>query len=497
MQWYQKGSYAVGHVYNDVCASMWFTFLLIFYEQVVGFTEVASANLLLIGQIVDGIATPAVGYLSDRSNGFFCYSKRKSWHLLGTVLVTCSFPLVFHGILFKNTEPGSVAAFMNYVPWICLFQIGWATVQINHLSLIPELADSDEGKNTLNSLRFGFLIASNIFVYIVLGLLLNQSSGENSNLSSDDLGTFQNMALIVCGTGLLFTGIFHIGVREKNTKTQETMSVNNEAFNSEIDTGGAKPVKKRDLTATDWLKRKDLYAIAVAYMCARMVQNCLMVFSPVFTTYTLSSLSKEWIAILPLVQYLAGFPATIGVKFISKYGTKYAYFAGVFITIIGNIWVIFLSDESIWQVILVFVIFGLGANALVCSSLALISEYIGENTGAAGFVFGFMSLCDKVVNGVGVVMIENFGPACSFNNYDNSTMEEVEKCGEIVMDGDGYFKEDYYRDFMSYGIAAIGLVGCLGLVVYGFVEVDSEEFLEARDKKIQAEKVGQENKALE
>ena len=73
-------------------------------------------------------------------------------------------------------------------------------------------------------------------------------------------------------------------------------------------------------------------------------------------------------------------------------------------------------------------------------------------------------------------------------------MGEVEKCGKIVMEGDGYFKEDYYRDFMSYGIGVIGLVGCLGLVVYGFVEVDSEEFLEARDKKIQAEKVGQENK---
>jgi len=359
--------------------------------------------------------------------------------------------------------------------------------------LIPELADSDKEKNTLNSLRFGFLIASNIFVYIVLGLLLNQSSSENSNLSSDDLGTFQNMALIVCGTGLLFTGIFHIGVRENTTKTDDTISVNNPETAENVD---AKPVQKRDLTATDWLKRKDLYAIAVAYMCARMVQNCLMVFSPVFTTYTLSNLSKEWIAILPLVQYIAGFPATIGVKFISKYGTKYAYFAGVFITIIGNIWVIFLSDESLWQVILVFVIFGLGANALVCSSLALISEYIGENTGAAGFVFGFMSLCDKVVNGVGVVVIENFGPACSQNNYDNSTMEEVEKCGEIVME-DGYFKEDYYRDFMSYGIAVIGIVGCLGLIAYGFVEVDSQEFLDARDKKDQAEKVGHENKALE
>lgn len=29
-----KLSYGVGHVYNDLCASMWFTYLLVFFQQV-------------------------------------------------------------------------------------------------------------------------------------------------------------------------------------------------------------------------------------------------------------------------------------------------------------------------------------------------------------------------------------------------------------------------------------------------------------------------------
>lgn len=30
-------SYAVGHFLNDLCASMWFTYLLVFYHSVLGF----------------------------------------------------------------------------------------------------------------------------------------------------------------------------------------------------------------------------------------------------------------------------------------------------------------------------------------------------------------------------------------------------------------------------------------------------------------------------
>merc|ERR1711976_406006 len=95
-------------------------------------------------------------------------------------------------------------------------------------------------------MRFAFLIVSNIFVFVVLGLLLNQTSDENSDLGPEDLSTFQTMALIVCGTGLVFSAIFHIGVREKKIEKIETQP--------EIGQNIEEKVIKRDLTAMDWLK---------------------------------------------------------------------------------------------------------------------------------------------------------------------------------------------------------------------------------------------------
>lgn len=82
-----KLGYGLGHVLNDLCASVWFTYALVFYNVIIGLTNIDSGLLLLIGQIADGIATPIVGILSDRvviSKFLYDrYGRRKTWHLIG------------------------------------------------------------------------------------------------------------------------------------------------------------------------------------------------------------------------------------------------------------------------------------------------------------------------------------------------------------------------------------------------------------------------------
>lgn len=34
----QRLSYGVGHVLNDLCASMWFSYLLVYFHKVLGFS---------------------------------------------------------------------------------------------------------------------------------------------------------------------------------------------------------------------------------------------------------------------------------------------------------------------------------------------------------------------------------------------------------------------------------------------------------------------------
>ena len=87
LPWHQKLWYSFGHIQNDLCATMWFSLLLIFFQEVVKIQEKPAGYLLMWGQVVDAICTPLVGYESDRINGCCGLPKRKSWHLLGTFTV--------------------------------------------------------------------------------------------------------------------------------------------------------------------------------------------------------------------------------------------------------------------------------------------------------------------------------------------------------------------------------------------------------------------------
>ena len=83
LPWGQRMAYSVGHVLNDLCASMWFTYLLVFFHYVVKFSNEMAGYLMLLGQVADAICTPLVGYEMDKTNGCCGYTKRKSWHLIG------------------------------------------------------------------------------------------------------------------------------------------------------------------------------------------------------------------------------------------------------------------------------------------------------------------------------------------------------------------------------------------------------------------------------
>lgn len=77
--------YGMGHILNDMCASMWFTYLLVYFHLVLGFSASQAGTVLLVGQVADALATPFVGLHSDTSHptSWWSYGRRKTWHLFG------------------------------------------------------------------------------------------------------------------------------------------------------------------------------------------------------------------------------------------------------------------------------------------------------------------------------------------------------------------------------------------------------------------------------
>ena len=75
-----KLGYGVGHILNDMCASMWYTYMLLFFHNVIQLSNTNAGLIVLIGQIAGGIATVLVGVLCDREYTFWIcvrFGKRK------------------------------------------------------------------------------------------------------------------------------------------------------------------------------------------------------------------------------------------------------------------------------------------------------------------------------------------------------------------------------------------------------------------------------------
>lgn len=145
----QKFCYGVGHILNDLAANAWFSYLIIYLTKVARLSNSHTGLVAMLGQVTDGICTPITAILNDKT---VCrYGRRKIWHLIGTICVSITFPLLFTHLLGDGVSASLKLAY--YISIAAVFQFGWGCVQISHLSLIPEIAIRESEKVELNAIR--------------------------------------------------------------------------------------------------------------------------------------------------------------------------------------------------------------------------------------------------------------------------------------------------------------------------------------------------------
>ncbi|KAK5637732.1 hypothetical protein RI129_000085 [Pyrocoelia pectoralis] len=334
LSWFQRFSYSVGHVFNDLCAAFWFTYLLIFMRKVNGFGEKTAGELMLVGQVADGLATPFIGLECDKNfTWWICrYGKRKTWHLLGTICVLFSFPFIFNLCwgCHNSTEGAQV---VYYSAFIIIFQFGWASVQISHLSLIPDLTPISSERIELNAFRYAFTVFSNIAVFIMMWMALDTSTGSEQ-ISIHDAPTFKIVSFIILALGSLFSGIFHVGTKEKpNIHYEEE---DDQHFNNGIDNEGCERdsdsgqipncpqspggYSENELVCTkgsngeashlrwkDWFFVSQFYFVGILYMGTRLTINLTQVYVPQYLQETLnmSKVSFRSLSLFCLMNYSA------------------------------------------------------------------------------------------------------------------------------------------------------------------------------------------------
>ena len=194
--------YSVGHVANDLCASMWFIYLSYFLIYVVDLEPHIAGLCLLSGQIADGITTPIVGYFSDKIDA--PCGRRNTWFYMGSILVAPAFTCIFFSFDFFTTEGGRNAW---YLIWPAIFNVGWASVQISHLAIVNQLSFSQRKRDKMVVNRNGFTYAANIFILSMALILFFVVDSQVTQ--------FRVLGLLAVGVGSTTTIFYVMVVPEK------------------------------------------------------------------------------------------------------------------------------------------------------------------------------------------------------------------------------------------------------------------------------------------
>ncbi|KFW66351.1 Major facilitator superfamily domain-containing protein 12, partial [Pygoscelis adeliae] len=293
----------------------------------------------------------------------------------GTTCVLVSFPFIFNPCLGCKENTPQWAAFIYYLPFIVIFQFGWAATQISHLSLIPELVTSDHEKVELTAFRGLALGAPSRAARDTLGAEVDQPD-RTEHLGIQDVPIFRNLSLIVVVLGAVFSLIFHLGTKEKPyppgslpQPEESTPLLQKEPMSP------PRPL----LIWKDWLLEPAFYQVAVLYMSTRLIVNLSQTYIAMYLTNSLL-LPKKYIATIPLVMYISGFLSSFLMKPVNKWiGRNLTYFVGILVILAFASWVT-LAGQMGAEIYGAAVLLGAGSATILVTSLSMTADLIGTNT---------------------------------------------------------------------------------------------------------------------
>ena len=394
--WFLTASYGSGHVLNDLSASMWFFYAVIYLQEVLALSEKTTGGIVLIGQVVDALTTPLVGYASDHTTTVF--GSRKPWHLFGVISVALTFPLVFGGCLGNlcvlNPWHDTGRSHGLLIAFISLFQIGWASTQVSHLALMSDITSTRKQRTTLSAVRYGVTVTCNICSLIALsvGLSYGKSSGEESEgplrsgLSRDDQSTFQILSWSITLIGTLSAVLFYFGIPNHPKKhSQQSQDA---------------------VVKWNFFEDPRFWKHGVLYMLSRLMINLNMVYMPLYVQSTMG-MPKRCLATLPLLMYIASLFSTGCQNYTNKkLGRTSAYALGAGAQVCGSLGLFFLPRSASGAMYLIVPVIGMAGTCMLVNVISMTSDMLHDQCSVSAKVFGLYSFTDKLCSGIAIAVIQ-------------------------------------------------------------------------------------------
>ena len=213
LTWKEKGSYGLGAVGKDMVYMLSASYILYYYQDVLGVSAIAMGVILMAARVFDAFNDPIMGIIVAKTRTK--WDKFRPWLLIGTVLNAVILYFMFAAPPALDGSGLVAYAAATYVLW----GVTYTMMDIPFWSMIPAFTEGGKERENLSTLaRSCAGVGSALVTIITMWCVYALGRG-------DERSGFARFALILAMLFVVFILITCVSIREKSTVNVESPTV--------------------------------------------------------------------------------------------------------------------------------------------------------------------------------------------------------------------------------------------------------------------------------
>ncbi|MCH5250360.1 MAG: MFS transporter [Lachnospiraceae bacterium] len=209
----EKVSYGLGAVGKDMVYMLSASYILYYYQDILGVSAVAMGIILMAARVFDAFNDPIMGVVVAKTKTR--WGKFRPWLMIGTILNAIILYLMFAAPPTLDGAGLVAYAAVTYVLW----GVTYTMMDIPYWSMIPAFTEGGKEREGLSTLaRSCAGVGSALITIITMICVFKLGQGD------ERIG-FKLFALIIAIVFVVFVAITCANIKEKSTVDMETPSV--------------------------------------------------------------------------------------------------------------------------------------------------------------------------------------------------------------------------------------------------------------------------------
>ena len=209
----EKVSYGLGAVGKDMVYMLSASYILYYYQDILGVSAIAMGVILLVARIFDAFNDPIMGIVVAKTKTR--WGKFRPWLMIGTVTNAVVLFAMFAAPPSLDAKGLTAYAAITYILW----GITYTMMDIPYWSMIPAFTESGKEREGLSTLGRSCAGVGSAIVTIVTMMAVYRLGGANERVG------FMWFSLIVAVLFIVFISVTCINIRERSTVDMETATV--------------------------------------------------------------------------------------------------------------------------------------------------------------------------------------------------------------------------------------------------------------------------------